>query len=150
MRKKILAAIVLAAAAPVSFLASPALLSCSGASCTGHPAASYTCVNDAEIIYSVNIVNGSTVVGNIQLRYSPSCRATWARVISNLGFTSAAKVISSDASLGFQGCDGLGGAGTGCNTDMIDDAGLTSHALGNVFLTAGVSGANASASTPSF
>jgi hypothetical protein len=157
MRKKILAAIVLTAAAPVSFLASvpqahaaPALLSCSGSTCTGHPAASYTCVNDAEVIYSVNIVNGSTVVGNIQLRYSPSCRATWARVISNLGDGSSAKIISSDTAIPFQGCNGIGGAGTGCNTNMVDDAGLTSHAEGTVSTTAGESGAHASASTPSF
>jgi Protein of unknown function (DUF2690) len=157
MRKKILAAIVLGVATPVSFLgsaplanAATALSTCSGATCTGKPAASYTCVNDAEVIYSVNIMNGSTVVGNIQLKYSPSCRATWARVISDLGFGSGAKIISSNSSLGFEGCNGIGGAGTGCNTDMMDDENLTSHAMGTVFLTAGESGSNASASTASF
>jgi len=37
----------------------------------------------------VNILDpndGTTVIGNVQLKYSPSCRATWARVIQNVGF----------------------------------------------------------------
>ena len=110
----------------------PALGSCYAGGCTGHPAADYTCVNDAEVIYSVNITSGSTVVGNIQLKYSPSCRATWARVISNLTRGSYATVQSNNDSSLTETCYGGDTAGTGCNTNMIDDANMTSYATGGV------------------
>ena len=114
--------------------AATALSTCYASSCTGHPAASYTCVNDAEVIYSVNITSVSTVVGNIQLKYSPSCRATWARVISNLGYGAYAIVQSNNNSNLSSSCSGGDTAGTGCNTNMINDANMTSYATGGVYV----------------
>lgn len=152
MRKAVISAIAFAVVAPMSFLsntslahaAAPALSTCYASSCTGHPAASYTCVKDAEVIYSVNIMYGSTVVGNVQLKYSPSCRATWARVISNLYYGSIAAIQNTNNYLLYEHCTGTGGAGTGCNTNMIDDLNpLQSYAYGEVNMNIGVSGPDA-------
>jgi hypothetical protein len=132
------AAIALAMA-PATAQAAPASLgSCYASSCTGHPAASYTCVNDAEIIYSVNLYDGSKVVGNVQLKWSPSCHASWARVVTeNSGYDPSAYVDSSDSSAAYsESCPTYGneGTATGCNTYMVDDLNpLTSFAYGQVY-----------------
>jgi len=81
----------------------------------------------AYVAEQVNILDpndGTTVIGNVQLKYSPSCRATWARVIQNLGsfgYQAAWAEVISTGSVPTQSCTGSGTAGTGCNTDMIDD-----------------------------
>jgi len=157
MRKAVISASAFAVVAPLLLVgtvsqanAAPALSTCFASSCTGHPAASYTCVNDAEVIYSLNIMHGSTVVGNIQLKYSPSCRATWARVISNLSNGSTGVIQSSQTSpILEEDCFGTGGPGTGCNTNMIDDLSpLTSRAVGAINLN--VAGDAVSNQTPFF
>ncbi|MFJ8472552.1 DUF2690 domain-containing protein [Kitasatospora sp. NPDC094011] len=53
------------AAAPAS-----AATSCYASSCTGLDPATTTCANDAVTV---------STDGNLELRYSPSCRAAWAR-----------------------------------------------------------------------
>lgn len=108
------------------------------------------CTSDAEIIYSVNIHDnsGGLVIGNLQLKYSPSCRVAWGRVVSYLNSTSTHAVVRSSAG-GVASCNG-GGEGTGCNTPMINDAGpITSFAQGTIFNTAGNS-VIGQATTPSF
>lgn len=131
MRRALIAAIAFAVAVPLLVLGEAPLAhaatSCYGIKCNGVSAASTTCVNDAYVAEQVNILdpnNGTTVIGNVQLKYSPSCRATWARVIQNIssyGYEAAwAKVIST-GSAPTQSCTGSGTAGTGCNTDMMDD-----------------------------
>lgn len=146
MRKAVILATAFAAAVPLALLsntssahAAPALSSCYASQCTGHPAASYTCVNDAEAVEQANIVNpnaGNKVIGYVQLKYSPSCRTTWARMImDDATYGGGAHVVSSDdIHVGVYGCSATGAAGTGCNTDMIDDlAPLTSTAAGWVY-----------------
>lgn len=146
MRKILVPAFVAAVAAPLCLFGAVtpanAATSCYATGCTGKVAANTTCVNDAEVIYQDNIYNGSTVIGNIELKYSPSCRAAWARVISNLGDGSSAEVNSNASSSLWENCYGSGGAGTGCNTDMIDDATTptqtyTAYAIGSVIDSGG-------------
>jgi hypothetical protein len=151
MRKAVISASAFAVVAPLLLAGTAsqanAATSCYATSCTGLAAASTTCVNDAEVIYSVNIVHDSTVVGNIQLRYSPSCRATWARVISDLTYGSEAYIQRTNQNV-YEFCYGDGPAGTGCNTAMLDDANVTSYALGAVYVDGNDD--EASATTASF
>ncbi|HEY3881272.1 MAG TPA: DUF2690 domain-containing protein [Trebonia sp.] len=143
MRKLVVSAAILAISSSVLIGIGPqahAAQSCIAGGCNGLLAANTTCVNDAEIIYSNNIYNGSTVVGNIQLRYSPSCRAAWGRVISNLAYGSLA-YVGNNAGESSQDCAGAWKAGTGCNTTMIDDdaaitPNLVACAAGDVFVNA--------------
>jgi hypothetical protein len=129
------AAIALAMTPAAAQAATPRLISCYAAGCTGYAAAQTYCVDDAEIIYSVNIIDSTTgtVVGNLQLKYSPSCRTTWARVVSGLGYGSEAEIISNSKANLWLTCNGSDGVGVGCNTDMIDDADMTSYASGDVY-----------------
>jgi hypothetical protein len=143
MRKTVIAAIAFTVVTPFVFLgtasaADAATPSCNGTlnntqsgSCFGLTAANTTCVNDAEVIYNENIYDGDAIVGNIQLKYSPSCRSAWARVISDLTYGSYAWV--SNAYGEGQGCTGNDTPGTGCNTRMVDDGNTVSDALGEVY-----------------
>lgn len=144
MRKAVISAIAFAVVAPAAFLsnaplahAATALSTCYASTCTGHPAASYTCVNDGEVVEQANIINlEGTVIGYVQLKYSPSCRATWARMIMyDATYGGGAQIDSSDIiHVGDASCAATGAAGTGCNTVMIDDlAPLTSTAYGWVY-----------------
>jgi hypothetical protein len=145
MRKAVISTIVLAGIAPLFILGTAlqanAATSCYASSCTGLVAANTTCVNDAEVVSRANIYDVTNTVvidGYVQLKYSPSCRAAWARVISNNGDTSQAIVERTGSPVsGEEGCTGHGGAGTGCNTDMLNDAGVTSTAIGNIILPSG-------------
>jgi Protein of unknown function (DUF2690) len=142
------AAIALAMAPAPAQAATPDLISCYAAGCDPYLAAQTTCVDDAEVIYAVNIYDGSTVVGNIELKYSPSCRTTWARVISDLAYGSYAQIASNGNSNLWSSCSGSNAAGTGCNTYMIDDlAPLTSWAVGGLYDS---NGNNYDATTASF
>jgi hypothetical protein len=114
--------------------------SCIGGGCNGLLAANTACVNDAEVIYTKVIYNGSAAVGYIQLKYSPSCRAAWGRVISNLSYGSEA-YVGNNAGENSPNCGGSWTAGTGCNTTMIDDdasitPNLVACAVGDVFINA--------------
>jgi hypothetical protein len=102
---------------------------CSGTGCQGYAAAQTQCAKDAEIIYSVNKYVGSTLAGNLQLKYSPSCRTTWARAVTYLDDEVKATDISSNAVMPCQSAVGQ----NGCNTGMIYDAGITSHATAEVY-----------------
>jgi len=137
MRKAVISASAFAVVAPLLLAGTAsqanAATSCYATSCTGLAAASTTCVNDAEVIYSDNIVEGGYVVGNIQLKYSPSCRATWARVISEFPYGSEAYIQRTNQESVYEYCYSGGAAGTGCNTPMLDDANVTSYALGGVY-----------------
>ena len=88
MRKVMTSASVLALATPLLLMGSASQAN-AAVSLAARPAVACT---SAEIIYSINIMSGSLVVGNIQLKYSPVCRGTWARVVSNLGFGSDARL----------------------------------------------------------
>jgi hypothetical protein len=139
VHKAAIPAIVFAAAAPLFFLVkvplAQAATTCYAGGCNGQLAANTTCAADSYVAEQANIIQpgGTTVIGNIQLKYSPSCRTTWARVIGNEGYTTDppwAEAISSSSSIDDPTCTGSGAPGTGCNTTMIDDLGLTSVARG--------------------
>ena len=147
MRKAAISASAFALVAPLLLVGTAsqanAATSCYASSCTGLAAASTTCVNDAEIIYSVNIIVQGYASGNVQLKYSPSCRATWARVIGNKG-----EIASVTKPSLVEYCTSSGVDGTGCNTAMINDANMKSEAYGYVYL--GGYGGTAFAVTPTF
>jgi hypothetical protein len=138
MRKAVIPVIAFAVAAPMVLVANvpeaQAATSCYASTCTGKLAANTTCVSDGEVVEQANI--GS--IGYVQLKYSPSCRATWARVIEDIAavkpsWAASAVVRSTSSSIPLEGCNGSGAAGTGCNTPMIDDLSpLTSYAEGSV------------------
>jgi hypothetical protein len=127
MRKAVISASVVALVAPLLL---------AGATSQAHAAtASASCsTSDFEVIYSVNITDDTNtfVIGNLQLRYSPSCRVTWARIVTNLSFGSQATIQSNSNPNLFAKCTGTGPIGTGCNTATINDAGTTSFAAGVV------------------
>lgn len=141
MRKTVISAIALAGVTPLFLVGTAsqanAATSCYSWSCDGLVAASTTCVSDAYVAEWANIYEYGTIIGYIELKYSPSCRSTWARVISDLGYGSFAEVQSNYSSDISKSCFGSGPAGTGCNTDMIGDAGTTSYAIGTVGDSAG-------------
>jgi hypothetical protein len=141
MRKAVISTIALVGAAPLLLLGTAqranAATTCYASSCTGLAASSTTCVSDAYVAEQANIYNGSTLIGNIQLKYSPSCRATWARVISYLSYGSHAWVQSDQNGYLWEECYGNASAGTGCNTTMINDANMTSNAEGRVWYNGG-------------
>jgi Protein of unknown function (DUF2690) len=143
MRKAVIPVIAFAVAAPMVLLANipeaQAATSCYASTCTGKVAANTTCVSDGEVVEQTNISYAGSVIGYVQLKYSPSCRATWARIIQDVASTTAgggaaATVKSTSTSIPLEGCnDSSGAAGTGCNTPMIDDLSpLTSIAEGTV------------------
>jgi hypothetical protein len=138
MRKAVIPAIVFAVATPMFFLSNVsqahAATTCYAGSCTGQYAGNTTCASDAEVI-ETQTFGGA---GSLQLKYSPSCRATWARVIGIYGAyggenAAGAVIKSTSSSVGLKGCESSGAVGSGCNTPMIDDlAPLTSYAEGSV------------------
>ncbi|MFI1801934.1 DUF2690 domain-containing protein [Streptomyces sp. NPDC020379] len=65
-----------AAPAASAAAAKPSLASCYASSCTGKDPNKYTCsqdVRDLDVVYDRNYAT------TLRLRYSPSCRAVWAR-----------------------------------------------------------------------
>lgn len=132
MRRTVIMGITFALTVPLLLLGkiplAHAAIGCVGPGCTGLRADETTCVNDAVIEEQANIADPYTgkSIGNVQLKYSPSCRATWARVYEVLGvgpFTQYA-AWAKDISTGnepTQQCTTSGVAGTSCNTYMLDD-----------------------------
>jgi hypothetical protein len=136
MRKVAIGAAAFVVAVPLSFLGNSsahAATTCYAKGCYNLPAASTTCVNDAYVAEQANIYDGSAVVGNVQLKYSPSCRATWARVVQTGGVASFGEILSTGP-YGPLGCNGGVTPGTGCNTNMVDDLNpLQSWAYGALY-----------------
>ncbi|GGQ34138.1 MULTISPECIES: DUF2690 domain-containing protein [Streptomyces] len=75
------------AASGLLFASTPAsaATSCLGSTCTGKDPATTTCQNDAKTVYWDGWFN-------VELRYSPSCRAAWARWQGAGGATEPLKV----------------------------------------------------------
>ncbi len=136
MRKSVLAVIAFSLAVPFSFLgpASPAFAaSCYASQCTGHSAGAEGCSADAYTAEQANLYDDrqtNVVVGVVQLRYSPTCRATWAKVIGYVNPTTAgpwpgATIMSNSSTIPEYNCtatayDSTYG-GWACQTVMIDD-----------------------------
>jgi hypothetical protein len=86
LRKRLTGMLALAALGAVVIVplsASPAsAATCYGASCNDKNPYDYGCVSDAVTIYTVNHV-GTWGTGILQLRYSPSCGAAWAKIVDD-------------------------------------------------------------------
>ncbi|MFZ3494789.1 DUF2690 domain-containing protein [Streptomyces sp. 5.8] len=105
----------IAAAAPAS-----AATSCYATSCNGLDPSKTTCNNDAR---TVEVGNGA---GNIQLRYSPSCRAAWAR----LQWSSGAGTIEVNNDRGNRYTASVTSSGSvNVYTRMVNDKDITSNAI---------------------
>lgn len=103
------------------FAASPASAasSCYASSCTGMNPANTTCQYDAETVQT------GAGDGNIQLRYSPSCRAAWAR----LQWSRGSGYIQVKNSNGTSYTAPISGTGSvNVYTLMVNDANITSYA----------------------
>jgi hypothetical protein len=120
---------ILIGAGPPAYAAT----TCSGTGCDGIPAANTTCVNDAYIVESYTYQVGGINVGNLQLKYSPSCQTTWARVVSYVGESGSAVAVSHN----YHATCNITGGGTGCNTGMTYVANLQSYAKATVYSSNG-------------
>ncbi|WP_329319954.1 DUF2690 domain-containing protein [Streptomyces sp. NBC_01262] len=116
-----------------------ALLPATGASAAAYDGQSPVtsgCVNSAITASSKNIYVGSKLEGKIELRYSTSCRTAWGRVIAYyLGGEGEANVYrNSDGK--YYLCENTTWSealnGFTCYTAMVNDAGVTSYAWGQV------------------
>lgn len=135
MRKGIIAAGVFALASPLVIFGTAgqanAATSCNGTGCNGLIAAQTTCVNDAIVVETAysHWTDGSRI-GTLQLYYSPSCRAAWARGESNWAYGGGATIV--DTAGENWGCVIPSSVDAHCNSDMVSDAGITSTAYGYV------------------
>jgi uncharacterized protein DUF2690 len=113
------AAATLALAAPLTVYApaASAATSCYASSCTGLDPSSTTCQNDAQ-----TVMWGSFTP--IELRYSPSCRAAWARLSGG----SPGDKITVKNSNGTIYTAWVPSSGARTWTRMVNDAGITSWA----------------------
>jgi hypothetical protein len=138
MRKSVLASVAFALITSSILIGSApgadAATTCSGTHCNGLAAASTTCVNGAFVVDDSQFYDVyGNLVGDLQLKYSPSCRTTWGRVISYLGFGGQGIIMNTPNPAQRYNCYITGGAGTGCNTPMLYDANTTSHAYAEVY-----------------
>ncbi|ADD42731.1 hypothetical protein Snas_3060 [Stackebrandtia nassauensis DSM 44728] len=96
-----------------------------------------TCNNDAATVASADIEYKGNRLGTVELRYSHFCHTAWARLHNDM------EHVPGDAHVGFadvvRDSDGLTyscasppGENTSCWTKMVDDAGGTVHAYGNI------------------
>ncbi|MDH2426082.1 DUF2690 domain-containing protein [Sphaerisporangium sp. TRM90804] len=141
MRGRTLGTAAAAAALGMLALASPAsagpdpefqgaqvAAACSGSACDGKNPSTY-CGGDARTVQSLRL-GGQAL---LELRYSPSCRAAWAR-ISNASYD----IYNSPSPLArvVRNSDGrrytcyVPQGGTSCYTAMVNDANVTSYAYG--------------------
>lgn len=106
------------------------------ASYNGQSPVSTGCANDAYTAVSTSVKkDNGTIVGTIQLRYSPSCKSAWTKITFNSalpsGYTGNAFIhqYNSDHSIKLRSydCNSSGGNGkvlsgqTSCYTPMVDD-----------------------------
>ncbi|MEX0172460.1 DUF2690 domain-containing protein [Streptomyces sp. LMG1-1-1.1] len=110
-------AVALAASGLVG-VASPAsaATSCYATSCNGLDPSTTICQNDARTVST-----GST---GIELRYSPTCRAAWARKQNNGSHTSYITVVNTNYDQYLATVSPWGGGWT----RMVNDAGITARA----------------------
>lgn len=93
---------------------------CYGSSCTGIEPNGTTCANDA--ITAKQVTSGGRT---IQLRYSPSCRAAWGKI---LGASVGDWISVSNSSGTYR--ERRVNSGSDQHTVMVNDAGITSYACG--------------------
>jgi Protein of unknown function (DUF2690) len=96
------------------------LSTCSGSGCTGLWPENTSCAGDAQTVRSTTL-NGR----NIELRYSPSCRAAWGR-ITNGTVGNSVDVLNTNGAYYSQQIQ----SGSDTHTRMVNDAGVTANACG--------------------
>lgn len=105
----------------------------------GQYASNTSCNNDATTVASTNINSAAwgTRVGYIELRYSPSCRTTWARLTSllkyepgNLGAAYARITRNNDGKKYECTIPANVTPPVKCNTAMVNDKNMSSFAQG--------------------
>lgn len=98
------------------------------------------CAKGSYTKWSHRVFRGTTVVGNIELRYSPHCRTVWSRVTSSdaictdggggpINCTYAEIDRNSDGKYEQQWC-----SGDYCFSPMLNDSGVTSYASGAAYV----------------
>ncbi len=137
MRLRQLVAVTAAIICLSAATAVPAVAATASSSPTGNDPISAGCGNDAT---TTNLKNFPGSAGYIELRYSPHCRAAWARITSTIEYE--------------PGIQGSGGVEVrrnsdgktyscklpsyvkhpSCYTKMVNDAGVTSYAQGDLDL----------------
>ena len=132
MRKSVLASAVFTLVASSILIGTgpqaDAATSCSGTGCNGQLAGNTTCVNGAYIVDDSQFYGSSgDLLADLQLKYSPTCRTTWARLISYLGGYGKAIIMNTPNPAIRYTCSFGEGDGSGCNTPMLYDANTTSH-----------------------
>jgi hypothetical protein len=117
----LLAAFVLSATVIVPLTAGPAAAaSCFASSCTGKDPINTGCVNDAQTIYTVNGV-GAWGSGTLQLRYSPTCAAAWAKIYNDGSWNF--DTISVSNTIGNYESQAVGNSSGAAYTNMVNDLG---------------------------
>ncbi|MFC9811910.1 DUF2690 domain-containing protein [Streptomyces virginiae] len=95
-----------------------AATSCLGSTCTGKDPATTTCQNDAKTV--------TTSILGTELRYSPSCRAAWARYPGGTDWAHTIKVENSQGNAYSTRFNGGGGGAVW--TRMVNDKDIVSRA----------------------
>jgi len=136
MRNSMLAsaafALIASSALVITAPRADAATTCSGTGCNGQLAGNTTCVNGAYVVDDSQFYVSGSLVADLQLKYSPSCRTTWGRLVSYLGGAGEAIIMNTPNPAMRYSCSFQEAAGTGCNTPMLYDANTTSHAYGQV------------------
>lgn len=102
--------------------------SCYASGCEGKNPATH-CQSDARTVDSLELGSGT-----LELRYSPSCRAAWARMSANGwdrydALPPMAKVVRNQDGKSYT-CKFSSETQQSCHTSMVNDAGYTSYAYG--------------------
>jgi hypothetical protein len=133
MRKSVLASAAFALIASSILIGTApradAATTCTGTGCNGQLAGNTTCVNGSYVVDDSQFYVSGDLVADLQLKYSPSCRTTWGRLVSYLGGYGEAIIMNTPNPAIRYTCTFDEGSGTGCNTPMLYDANTTSHAF---------------------
>jgi hypothetical protein len=114
-----------------------------------------TCNNDAATVASADIEFKGHRLGTVELRYSHICHTAWARLHNDSGrepgdaHNGFADVVRDSDGLTYS-CSSPKGENTTCWTKMVDDAGSTIHAYGNIDPSPAHDHGNADALTDSY
>ncbi|GGU72657.1 hypothetical protein GCM10010275_04020 [Streptomyces litmocidini] len=100
-----------------------AATSCYASTCEGLDPSTTICQNDARTVMD-------SYYPGVELRYSPTCRAAWARYSMGAAFSFKVSVERKDSTMKFE--TPYYGNGATVWTRMINDAGLYARACGRV------------------
>lgn len=107
------------------------------AACDGVDPIDAGCASSAITADSAYITKNNHAYALVELRYSTECRTAWARttLLSSLACVpgddhcATATIVRNSDGLSFS-CHTPAGVGTSCYTEQVNDAGVTSYAIG--------------------